>query len=56
MCCFQLRELQAGVNRDNMEALQAKEETKKLKTRMGDVMPRLAELEAEVRIVLLSCY
>nr|XP_022320109.1 retrograde protein of 51 kDa-like isoform X3 [Crassostrea virginica] len=43
----QLRELQAGVNRDNMEALQAKEETKKLKTRMGDVMPRLAELEAE---------
>nr|XP_022321428.1 retrograde protein of 51 kDa-like isoform X2 [Crassostrea virginica] len=43
----QLRELQAGVNRDNMEALQAKEETKKLKSRMGDVMPRLAELEAE---------
>ncbi|XP_065930590.1 retrograde protein of 51 kDa isoform X4 [Magallana gigas] len=43
----QLRELQAGVNRDNMEAQQAKEETRKLKSRMGDIGPRLAELEAE---------
>ncbi|XP_062593108.1 retrograde protein of 51 kDa-like isoform X1 [Saccostrea cucullata] len=43
----QLRELQAGVNRDNMEALQAKEESKKLKSRLGDLGPRVAELEAE---------
>lgn len=32
-----------------MEAQQAKEETRKLKSRMGDIGPRLAELEAEVR-------
>ncbi|XP_048773462.1 retrograde protein of 51 kDa-like isoform X1 [Ostrea edulis] len=43
----QLRELQAGVNRDNMEAVQAKEESRKLKSRLGDLGPRVAELEAE---------
>lgn len=32
-----------------MEAQQAKEETRKLKSRIGDIGPRLAELEAEVR-------
>ncbi|KAK3087884.1 hypothetical protein FSP39_012023 [Pinctada imbricata] len=43
----QLRELQAGVNRDNMEAAQAKEEVKKLKSKMGGMNPRIGELEAE---------
>jgi hypothetical protein len=31
-----------------MEAMQAKEESKKLKSRLGDLGPRVAELEAEV--------
>lgn len=37
-----------------MEAQQAKEETRKLKSRMGDIGPRLAELEAEVRRIEYS--
>lgn len=37
-----------------MEAQQAKEETRKLKSRMGDIGPRLAELEAEVRTIEYS--
>lgn len=44
-----MRQLQAGVNRDNIESLQAREESKKLKSKMGDFGRQLADLEAEVR-------
>lgn len=43
----QMRQLQAGVNRDNIESLQAREESKKLKSKMGDFGRQLADLEAE---------
>jgi len=40
------RDLEAGVHRDNMERDQLREECKRLKSKIGDTNPRLAELES----------
>lgn len=43
-----MRDLESGINRDNMENAHLKEECKRLRSKIGDANPRMADLESQL--------
>lgn len=40
--------MRAGLNRDNMETMSAREESKKVKGKLNELQPLISQLQAEV--------
>jgi len=45
-----MNEMRSGVNRDNMEALTAREESKKVKGKLSELQPLINQLQSEVSL------
>jgi chemotaxis regulatin CheY-phosphate phosphatase CheZ len=45
-----MNEMRSGVNRDNMEAFTAREESKKVKGKLSELQPLINQLQAEVNL------
>ncbi|CAC5357010.1 unnamed protein product [Mytilus coruscus] len=44
---MQMNEMRAGLNRDNMETMSAREESKKVKGKLNELQPLISQLQAE---------